>query len=203
MTPKEGTYQVILDVIKNTSFYKAFLASADVLEIYMQQFWHTVSKALNICPRVPGKKFSVPPSEEELLTFLIGLSYKGMFIKYSTGLITLKKTRGKGLQGKKAAVSPKPASVEVSDESDSEPARKRTSSKRVIKKKVSISAEDNIISEPYVTLESGKSMTLTEATEEEATRQVHATHELIVTKSGLTRLLEEDHRVLPSEILLA
>ncbi|GJU90843.1 hypothetical protein Tco_1303266 [Tanacetum coccineum] len=285
MTPKEGTYQVILDVIKNTSFYKAFLASADVPEIYMQQFWHTVSKALNICPRVPGKKFSVPPSEEELLTFLIGLSYKGkyvdfaeliwedfsyqidnmqlkksrreimpypiftkiiinhflsihksvpkalpsslhtikddgvlsrmkfvriekdvqeygraipdamlidnikqsetyqMFIKYSTGLITLKKTRGKGLQGKKAAVSPKPASVEVSDESDSEPARKRTSSKRVIKKKVSISARDNIISEPDVTLESGKSMSLTEATEEEATRQVHATHELIVTKS--------------------
>ncbi|GKC73611.1 hypothetical protein Tco_1119494 [Tanacetum coccineum] len=44
MTPKEGTYQFILDIIKNTSFYKAFLASADVPEIYMQQFWHTVSK---------------------------------------------------------------------------------------------------------------------------------------------------------------
>ncbi|GJZ87020.1 hypothetical protein Tco_0658630 [Tanacetum coccineum] len=303
MTPKEETYQVILDIIKNTTFYKAFLASADVLKIYMQQFWHTVTKIkestfyefklankkclvdvevflqdLDICPRVLGKEFIVPPSEEELLTFLIRLRYKGtlthlsqifidhmhqpwrtlasiinkflsgktnsngrlhqsrvaiiwgmfhkkyvdfaeliwedfsyqidnrqlkksrckimpypkftkiiinhflfiyksvpkalpsglqtikddcilsrmkfvriredvqeyrqaipdvmltdnikqsetyqMFIKYSTGLIPLKKTRGKGSQGKKAVVSLKPTSVEVSNESDSEPARK-------------------------------------------------------------------------------
>ncbi|GJW05879.1 retrovirus-related pol polyprotein from transposon TNT 1-94 [Tanacetum coccineum] len=53
-----------------------------------------------------------------------------MFIKYSKGLIPLKKTR-----------------------------------------------------EPYVTLELGKSMSLTEAIEEEAARQLHATHERIVTES--------------------
>ncbi|GJZ70743.1 hypothetical protein Tco_0634594 [Tanacetum coccineum] len=47
-----------------------------------------------------------------------------MFIKYSTGLIPPKKTKGKGLQVKKVVVSSKLASVEVSDESDSEPARK-------------------------------------------------------------------------------
>ncbi|GKA93523.1 hypothetical protein Tco_0815509 [Tanacetum coccineum] len=35
MTQKEETYQVILDIIKNTTFYKAFLSTADVLEIYM------------------------------------------------------------------------------------------------------------------------------------------------------------------------
>ncbi|GJT70113.1 hypothetical protein Tco_1029399 [Tanacetum coccineum] len=77
MTQKEETYQVVLDIIKNTTFYKAFLATTDVLEIYMQQFWHTVNKikestfyefklankkcqfdvevfrkALDICPRV-------------------------------------------------------------------------------------------------------------------------------------------------------
>nr|GEW42042.1 hypothetical protein [Tanacetum cinerariifolium] len=44
MTQKEETYQVIIDIIKNTSFYKAFLVTADVPEIYMQQFWHTVTK---------------------------------------------------------------------------------------------------------------------------------------------------------------
>ncbi|GKA43906.1 hypothetical protein Tco_0736630 [Tanacetum coccineum] len=102
MTQKEETYQVVLDIIKNTTFYKAFLASADVPEIYMQQFWHTVTKikestfykfklankkclvdvevfrqALDICPRVPRKEFVVPPSEEELLTILIGYRYKG------------------------------------------------------------------------------------------------------------------------------
>ncbi|GJX31992.1 hypothetical protein Tco_0241847 [Tanacetum coccineum] len=77
---------------------KAFLASADVPEIYMHQFWFIVTKikntnfyefklankkclvdvevfcqALDICPRVIGKEFTVPPSEEELLTFLIEL----------------------------------------------------------------------------------------------------------------------------------
>ncbi|GJS02168.1 hypothetical protein Tco_0318676 [Tanacetum coccineum] len=82
------------------TFYKAFLASADVLEIYMQQFWFTVTKikdtnfykfklvnkkclvdvevfrqALDIFLRVPVKEFIVPLSEEELLTFLIGLGY--------------------------------------------------------------------------------------------------------------------------------
>ncbi|GKB27542.1 hypothetical protein Tco_0866943 [Tanacetum coccineum] len=102
MTQKEETYQVVLDIIKNTTFYKAFLASADVPEIYMQQFWHTVTKikestfykfklankkclvdvevfrqALDICLRVPRKEFVVPPSEEELLTILIGYRYKG------------------------------------------------------------------------------------------------------------------------------
>ncbi|GKA49282.1 hypothetical protein Tco_0742240 [Tanacetum coccineum] len=100
MTQKEETYQVVLDIIKNTSFYKSFLASVDVSEIYMQQFWFTFTKiknsnfyefklankkclvdvevfrqALDIFSRVLGKEFTLPPSEEELLTFLIGLGY--------------------------------------------------------------------------------------------------------------------------------
>nr|GFC45087.1 hypothetical protein [Tanacetum cinerariifolium] len=107
-----------------------------------------------------------------------------VFIKYSTFLIPPKKSRGKGLQGKKAAISPKPASVEVSNESDSEPARKRTSSRRVVKKKVSISAKDKIIPEPDVALELAKSMSFAKAAEEETTRQVHATHERIMTESN-------------------
>ncbi|GJW09513.1 hypothetical protein Tco_1575340 [Tanacetum coccineum] len=94
-----------------------------------------------------------------------------MFIKYSTSLIPPKKSRGKGSQGKNTAISLKPASDKESDESDAKLARKRTGSRRVIKKKVSISADDNIIPEPDVALELGKSMSLTEAAEEEAARQ--------------------------------
>ncbi|GJZ61276.1 hypothetical protein Tco_0617413 [Tanacetum coccineum] len=105
-----------------------------------------------------------------------------MFIKYSTSLIPPKKSRGKGSRGKKTADAPQ-AAVEDSNESDSEPARKQTASRRVIKKKVSISADDNIIPEPGVALELGKSMSLTDAAEEEATSQVHATYERIVTES--------------------
>ncbi|GJZ21354.1 MAK10-like protein [Tanacetum coccineum] len=38
LTQKEETYQVILDIIKNTPCYNAFLITADVPIIYMQQF---------------------------------------------------------------------------------------------------------------------------------------------------------------------
>ncbi|GKB68277.1 hypothetical protein Tco_0929689 [Tanacetum coccineum] len=107
----------------------------------------------------------------------------------------MKKSRGKWSQGKNSVDTPKPASVDVSDESDFEPARKRTGSRRVIKKKVSISAEDNMIPEPDVTLELGKSISLIEAAAEEAARQVHATHERIVTESN-----PETARIRPSGI---
>ncbi|GJS80279.1 hypothetical protein Tco_0730160 [Tanacetum coccineum] len=40
---KEATLQVVYDVLKLTLFYKAFQASADVPEIYMQEFWATAS----------------------------------------------------------------------------------------------------------------------------------------------------------------
>nr|GFA62820.1 hypothetical protein [Tanacetum cinerariifolium] len=107
-----------------------------------------------------------------------------MFIKYSTGLLPPKKSRGKWSQGKKTVATPE-VDVDVSEESDYEPARKQTSKKREIKKKVSISADDNIIIELDVALELGKSTSLTKNVEEEAARQVHATHERIVTESDL------------------
>nr|GFB84873.1 hypothetical protein [Tanacetum cinerariifolium] len=102
--------------------------------------------------------------------------------KYSTGKIPPKKSRGKGSQGKKTADTPE-ADVDVFEESESEPARKRTSSRRVIKKKVLISADDNIFPESKVALELVKSISLTEATEEEEARQVYVTHARIVTES--------------------
>nr|GEZ59168.1 hypothetical protein [Tanacetum cinerariifolium] len=90
---------------------------------------------------------------------------------------------GKRSQCKKSDVTPKPASVEVSDESDPEPARRQTSSRRISKKKVSIFDDDNIILEPNVALELGKFISLNEVAEEEPARQVHATRKRIVTKS--------------------
>nr|GFA95385.1 hypothetical protein [Tanacetum cinerariifolium] len=38
---KEPTLQVIYDVVRNSPFFKAFLVTADVPEIYMQEFWAT------------------------------------------------------------------------------------------------------------------------------------------------------------------
>ncbi|GJR88311.1 hypothetical protein Tco_0212322 [Tanacetum coccineum] len=90
---KEATLQVVYDVLKLTPFYKAFQASADVPEIYMQEFWATASvhnrsirfkmnnkkhivnleyfrEMLQICPRIRNQRFDEPPFEQEILTFL-------------------------------------------------------------------------------------------------------------------------------------
>ncbi|GJV58637.1 retrovirus-related pol polyprotein from transposon TNT 1-94 [Tanacetum coccineum] len=89
-------------------------------------------------------------------------SYK-MFILYSTGQIPLKKSRGKGSQGKKTTDTTE-ESVDVSDESDPEPLiRRKTSRRKVVKKKATISVDDNIIPEPDIALELGKSISLAEA----------------------------------------
>ncbi|GKA84018.1 hypothetical protein Tco_0805613 [Tanacetum coccineum] len=93
MKPKEPTYQVVLDALALTTCYPAFLITAEVPVIYMHQLWATFIKhkssyqfkinkkrlsinfevfreILNICPKVPGKAFDEPPTEEEALSFI-------------------------------------------------------------------------------------------------------------------------------------
>ncbi|GJR67994.1 hypothetical protein Tco_0014059 [Tanacetum coccineum] len=109
-------------------------------------------------------------------------SYK-MFILYSTGQIPPKKSRGKGSQGKKTADTTE-ESVDVSDESDPEPLiRRKTSRRKVVKKKATILVDDNIIPEPDIALELGKSISLAEAEEEATAREVHDTHAQIMIES--------------------
>nr|GEZ69302.1 hypothetical protein [Tanacetum cinerariifolium]GEZ69307.1 hypothetical protein [Tanacetum cinerariifolium] len=80
--------------------------------------------------------------------------------------------RGKGSQGKKSVNVPE-ADVDVLEESDSEPARKRNASRRVINKNVTIFVDDNIIPDPDISLEFGKSISLTKVAEEALARLVH------------------------------
>ncbi|GKC63486.1 hypothetical protein Tco_1096084, partial [Tanacetum coccineum] len=358
---KEETFQVIIDVIKNSTCFKDFTISADVPEICMQQFWYTIQKVpdtdsyefllankmctinaevfrtiLDIFPRVEGVDFTDVLDDDIALTFLIDLGYKGplnrhtnmfvdhmhqpwrnmaaiinnclfgktanndklrkskidilwgmfnrenvdyleliwedfayqidhrkekrskrknmpyprftkiiinhflnqhksltnlnhkdyhtikdvrivsrlkfvrigedyqeyglpipvvmltdvikcsesyqMFIKYSTNQILPKKSRGKGLKGKKT-VEESQETVDVSEESElkPEPAKKKTASRRVVKKKVILSADDNIISDyPDSALELAKSISQTKAKEAEAARKVHAIHARIM-----------------------
>ncbi|GJU02155.1 retrovirus-related pol polyprotein from transposon TNT 1-94 [Tanacetum coccineum] len=73
MTQKEETYQVhTVTKIKESTFYEFKLANK-ICQFDVEVFY----KALDIYPRVQGKEFIAPPSEEEQLTFLIGLGYKG------------------------------------------------------------------------------------------------------------------------------
>ncbi|GKD64741.1 hypothetical protein Tco_1306849, partial [Tanacetum coccineum] len=88
-----------------------------------------------------------------------------MFIKYSTNQIPPKKSRGKGLKGKKTTEESQ-ETIDVSKESEPEPAKKKTSSKIRVKKKVTLSDDDNIISDDLdAALELAKSISQTEAEE--------------------------------------
>nr|GEU71260.1 hypothetical protein [Tanacetum cinerariifolium] len=98
ITSKESTLQLVYDVLRLTLFYKAFLVTVDVPEIYMQGFWATamihhhsirfkrnnkkriinleyLREMLHICPRLPNQTFNELPFEEEILAFLRYLGY--------------------------------------------------------------------------------------------------------------------------------
>nr|GFB58206.1 hypothetical protein [Tanacetum cinerariifolium] len=85
--------QVALDEALVPSTQRAFLVTADVPEIYMQEFWETTKlhhnsirfkmdtkksvldleafrEMLHISPRIPSQSFAELPSEEEILEFL-------------------------------------------------------------------------------------------------------------------------------------
>ncbi|GKB30550.1 hypothetical protein Tco_0869951 [Tanacetum coccineum] len=105
---KRKRFQVVIDIIKNSTCFKAFTISADVPEIFMQQFWYTIKKVkytesyqfllankkctfnvevfrtiLDICPRVEGVDFTGVPDDDTSLTFLIDLGYKGLLNRHT------------------------------------------------------------------------------------------------------------------------
>ncbi|GJZ56451.1 hypothetical protein Tco_0611644 [Tanacetum coccineum] len=80
MKPKEPTYKVVLVALTLTTCYPAFLITVEVSVIYMHQ------EILNICPKVPGKAFDEPPTEEEALSFIHELGHTGE-IKYIIDVI--------------------------------------------------------------------------------------------------------------------
>nr|GEW60716.1 hypothetical protein [Tanacetum cinerariifolium] len=109
MPQKEETFQVVINVIKNSMCFKVFTISVNVLKIFMQQFWYTIKKVqgtdsyefllankkcrvdikvfrkiLNIYPRVKGEEFTELQNDDDTLTFLIDLGYKGLLYKYTS-----------------------------------------------------------------------------------------------------------------------
>ncbi|GJZ84543.1 hypothetical protein Tco_0649882 [Tanacetum coccineum] len=147
---KEETFQVIIDVIKNSTCYKAFTVSNEVPEIFMQQFWYTIKKVsgTNSYEFLLANKKCLVDAEEYRLPILKTMLTEGikqsesyqMFIKYSTSLIPPKNSIGKGSQGKKI-VDTSEADVDnigkqqgshahherIMTETDPEPARRRPS----------------------------------------------------------------------------
>ncbi|GKA31676.1 hypothetical protein Tco_0717981, partial [Tanacetum coccineum] len=125
---REETYQVTLEALKLSPCYPAFVITAEVPQIYMHQFWNTITKIrdtdaysfkldkkkccvdtevfreiLQICPRILNQDFIVPPSEEGLVTFIQELGYsdrRNMCISgKTTGLDRLRESRAQILWG--------------------------------------------------------------------------------------------------------
>ncbi|GJR49724.1 hypothetical protein Tco_1400245 [Tanacetum coccineum] len=80
---KEPTYQVVLDALALTTCYPAFLITADVPEIYMQQLFREI---FQICARLPNQDFDELPSDDEIVSFIKELGHKGD-IKYVTKVV--------------------------------------------------------------------------------------------------------------------
>nr|GEY77584.1 copia protein [Tanacetum cinerariifolium] len=110
ISSKESTLQPVYDVLRLTSFFKDFLVNADVLEIYMQEFWATATvhhhsiwlkmdnkkhivnlesfrEMLHICPRLHGQAFVEPPFEEEILAFLRFLGHSEAIMRLTDAMI--------------------------------------------------------------------------------------------------------------------
>ncbi|GKA43342.1 hypothetical protein Tco_0736066 [Tanacetum coccineum] len=59
LSQREETFQVVLDLIKASPCYNAFLVTADKFKVDVELF----RKILSICLRAPNEDFIVPPSE--------------------------------------------------------------------------------------------------------------------------------------------
>ncbi|GKF47394.1 hypothetical protein Tco_0137196 [Tanacetum coccineum] len=85
-TQKEAMYQVVLDTLKISPCYKAFLVIADVPEIYMHQFWFTITKIKDSSSykfKLDKKKFKVRVEvfREVLQDFLINSLLNHLLMK--------------------------------------------------------------------------------------------------------------------------
>ncbi|GJR23590.1 hypothetical protein Tco_0972117 [Tanacetum coccineum] len=100
-TQQEPTYQVVLDALALTTCYPSFPITADVLEIYLHQFWFTINKKdltayrfkidkkryiidmevfreiFQICLKLSNQEFDALPSDEEIFSIIKEHGHKG------------------------------------------------------------------------------------------------------------------------------
>nr|GEX88475.1 retrovirus-related Pol polyprotein from transposon TNT 1-94 [Tanacetum cinerariifolium] len=116
ISSKESTIQLVYDVLRLTPFFKAFLVTTDVQEIYMQEFWATATvhhhfirfkmdnkkhivnletfrEMLHICPRLPGTRLFTSvkgkqPAESSKAKSLTALSEVAMTETQHLKLVT-------------------------------------------------------------------------------------------------------------------
>ncbi|GJV94412.1 hypothetical protein Tco_1545989 [Tanacetum coccineum] len=106
LTQREETFQVALDILKNTPFYKAFLIFADVLEIYMQQFWLTIEKVKNSSSYQFGIDHKTCQIDVDIFRKILDISPKIFNTKLTTDSQRSEDVRSCPIQG-----SPKPSFI--------------------------------------------------------------------------------------------
>ncbi|GJZ00924.1 retrovirus-related pol polyprotein from transposon TNT 1-94 [Tanacetum coccineum] len=62
-------YKIAVDILKNTNFFRDFIASSIIPSIYIQQFWDTIT------PVDTNNPFSSPPTPDALIKFVNDLDY--------------------------------------------------------------------------------------------------------------------------------
>ncbi|GJU94164.1 hypothetical protein Tco_1318920, partial [Tanacetum coccineum] len=97
---KNPIFQIVVDILQNTNFFRAFTASASVPAIYIQQFWNTLTyvekartyrfqldedwftldanllrEALEIAPIDQAHPFMTPPLGDAIMDFVNELGY--------------------------------------------------------------------------------------------------------------------------------
>ncbi|GKB54170.1 hypothetical protein Tco_0904923 [Tanacetum coccineum] len=105
-------YKLCLAILMQYSFFNAFIVTADVPEIYMQQFWHIVTytletksysftlddqifevnadllcNALQITPKVSDHLFVKLPPKDKIISFIKRLGYPGSLTQVSKMVI--------------------------------------------------------------------------------------------------------------------
>ncbi|GJT12601.1 retrovirus-related pol polyprotein from transposon TNT 1-94 [Tanacetum coccineum] len=105
-------YKIVMDILKQTNFFRAFTASSTIPAIYIQQFWDTICydrifrgykcqldekwfnlttdtlrDALRITPVNNNKAFSSPPTQDTLINFINDLGYPKE-VKHLSNVVT-------------------------------------------------------------------------------------------------------------------
>ncbi|GKB56426.1 hypothetical protein Tco_0912612 [Tanacetum coccineum] len=72
---KNPIFCILVDILQNTNFFRAFTASANVPTIQIQQFWNTLEQALEITPIDSAHPFVSPLAGEQVMDFVNKLGY--------------------------------------------------------------------------------------------------------------------------------
>ncbi|GKB80028.1 hypothetical protein Tco_0946923, partial [Tanacetum coccineum] len=74
-------YNIVVDILKHTNFFRVFTASSTIPSIYIQQFWDTVRYDNKTVTYIfeTNNAFSSPPTPDALIKFVNNLGYPRVF----------------------------------------------------------------------------------------------------------------------------